>query len=98
MRIVHLLEYEWIDPKSAHPCNVMSVAGPNGAQMAYKMLGKSMQRLNNESVRRLYKYLRTNGNNPYMTEQNGSIRIQYFRWPRGYHYDKVNREFVRDDA
>lgn len=86
MRIVHLLEYEWIDPKAAHPCNVMPVAG------------KSMQRMNNESVRQLYKYLRTNGNNPYMTEKNGSIRIQYFRWPRGYHYDKVNRQFVRDDA
>lgn len=86
MRIVHLLEYEWIDPKSAHPRNVMSVAG------------KSMQRMNNESVRQLYNYLRTNGNDPYMTERNGSIRIQYFRWPRGYHFDKVTREFVRDDA
>ena len=93
MRIVHLLEYEWIDPKSAHPRNVLPVAGPNGAQMA-----KSVQRMNNESVRQLYKYLRTNGNDPYMTEQNGSIRIQYFRWPRGYYFDKVNRKFVRDDA
>ena len=98
MRIVHLLEYEWIDSKDAYPRNVMPVSGPNGAQMAIKMLGKSMQRMNNESVRQLYKYLRTNGNNPYMTEKNGSIRIQYFRWPRGYHYDKVNRKFVRDDA
>lgn len=98
MRIVHLIEYEWIDPKDACPRNVMPVAGPNGAQMAYKMLGKSMQRMNNESVRQLYKYLRTNGYDPYMTEKNGSIRIQYFRWPRGYHFDKVNRQFVRDDA
>lgn len=98
MRIVHLIEYEWIDPKAANPRNVMPVAGPNGAQMAYRMLGKSMQRMSNESVRQLYKYLRANGNDPYMTERNGSIRIQYFRWPRGYHYDKVNRQFVRDDA
>lgn len=100
MRIVHLLEYEWIAPKDAHPRNTLPiVTGPHvGGQLAFKMLGKSMQRMNNESVRQLYKYLRTNGNNPYMTEQNGSIRIQYFRWPRGYHYDKVNRQFVRDDA
>lgn len=98
MRIVHLVECEWIDPKSAHPSTVMPVAGPNGAQQAYKMLGKSMQSFDNESVRQLYRYLWLNGHEPYMTEHNGSIRIQYFRWPRGYHYDKVNREFVRDDA
>ena len=48
MRIVHLVEYEWIDPKSAHPRNVMPVEGPNGAQVADKMLGKYMQRLNKE--------------------------------------------------
>lgn len=98
MRIVHLIEYERIDPKTAHPRNIMPVAAPDGAQMAYKMLGKSIQRLNNEGVRQLYKYLRSNGNAPYMTEQDGSIRIQYFRWPRGYHYDKIKREFVRDEA
>ena len=23
MRIVHLVEYEWIDPKAAHPRNVL---------------------------------------------------------------------------
>ena len=49
MRIVHLVEYEWIDPKSAHPRNVMPVAGPNGAQMAYKMLGQYHQRRKKES-------------------------------------------------
>lgn len=99
MRIVHLIEYEWIDPKDAHPRNVMPVAGPDGELMGYKMLGKSVQRLNNEGVRQLYQYLRTNGNCPYMTERrNGSIRIQYFRWPRGYHYDKIKRDMVRDEA
>ena len=55
MRIVHLVEYEWIDPKSAHPCNVMPVAGPNGAQMADKMVGGWMQRHIDESVRELYR-------------------------------------------
>lgn len=98
MRVVHLIEYEWIDPKDAHPRNTFSVVLGGESQMAYKMLGKSMQRLNNDGVRKLYQYLRTNGNAPYMTEHNGSIRIQYFRWPRGYHYDKNRREMVRDEA
>lgn len=98
MRIVHLIEYEWIDPKDAHPRNIMPVVPGGDAQMAYKMLGKSIQHLNNEGVRNLYQYLRLNGNNPCMTEQNGSIRIQYFRWPRGHHYDKIKREMVRDDT
>lgn len=97
MRVVHLVEYEWIAPHNAHPRNIMPVARPDGFQMAYKMLGKSMQRLNNEGVRSLYQYLRSNGNAPYMTEHSGSIRIQYFRWPRGYHYDKIKREMVRDE-
>lgn len=98
MRIVHLIEYEWIDPKDAHPRNVFPVVLGGDAQMAYKMLGKSIQHLSNEGVRKLYNYLRFNGNRPYMTEHNGSIRIQYFRWPRGYHYDKIKRDMVRDES
>ena len=98
MRIVHLIEYEWIDPKDAHTRNTFPVGLGGDAQMAYKMLGKSTQRLNNEGVRQLYQYLRTNGNRPYMTEHNGSIRIQYFRWPRGCHYDKIKRDMVRDES
>lgn len=98
MRVVHLIEYEWIDPKTADPRNVIPVAGPNGPKMAYKMLGGSTQRLSNENVRQLYKYLRSNGNAPYMTERNDAISIHYFRWPRGYHYDKIRRKMVRDDT
>ena len=100
MRIVHLIEYEWVNPMEAHPKNTMPIlTGAIGARLGFKMLGKSTQRLSNENVRQLYKYLRSNGNNPYMTETDkGSIRIQYFRWPRGYHYDKIKREMVRDDT
>ncbi len=99
MRIVHLIEYEWINPKDAHPRNVVDCTPYSGPCYGYKMLGKSTQRLSNENVRQLYKYLRSNGNNPYMTEtESGAIRIQYIRWPRGYHYDKIKREMVRDDT
>ena len=102
MRIVHLYEFEWIDYGKAYPTNILPVkapdgGAPNGGPLAVKILGKSTQHLSNEKVRRLYQYLRLNGNNPLMTENNGSIRIQYFRWPRGYHYDRVTREFVRDE-
>ena len=97
MRIVHLYEYEWIAPNGAYPRNILPVKAPDGHQ-AYKILGKSVQRLSNEKLRALYKYLRLNGNNPMMTETDkGVIRIQYFRWPRGYHYDRVSRKFVRDE-
>ena len=99
MRIVHLIEYEWIDPKDACARNVIDCTPYSGPCVAFKMLGKSTQRLSNENVRQLYKYLRSNGNNPYMTEtESGAIRIQYHRWPRGYHYDKIKREMVRDDT
>ena len=98
MRVVHLVEYEWIDPKDAHPRNVIPITSPGESEIGFKMLGKSIQHLNNEGVRQLYQYLCTNGNQPYMTEHNGSIRIQYFRWPRGYHYDKIKREMVRDEV
>ena len=92
MRIVHLYEYEWIDYGKAPDGGT-----PKGGPLALKILGKSAQYLSNEKVRQLYKYLYLNGNNPLMTEQNGSIRIQYFRWPRGYHYDRATRQFVRDE-
>lgn len=97
MRTLHLIEYEWIDPADAYKRNIFPVAsGP--AKMAYKMLGKSVNKASNERIRQVYEYLRKNGNCPLMTEQpSGDIRIQYFRWPRGKHWDKVRKEFV-DDA
>ncbi len=99
MRNLHLYEYEWIDPAKAGPRNVLPIASPDGGKMAYKILGKSMNAVSNERIRQVYNYLCQNGNNPYMEElPNGDIRIQYFRWPRGQHWDKIRKKFVPDEV